>query len=143
MMRMPGVFAVQWFLLVTVVVAVPGLTHGEEPRLVTPVLPALTSSAKGTDLSSLALSSTMRSSSVTNNLFSEPATLTGRYTMNGSIVIPYIGLGFGGGETTDVNRTVVRQSALQSSIQQDRLMNDVLGKTLVPNEFQLGIRIPF
>ncbi|WP_447985610.1 hypothetical protein [Nitrospira sp. Nam74] len=108
----------------------------------TPVLPASTSS-KGTDLSSLVLSSTTLSSSVTNNLFSQPATLAGRYTMNGSTVMPYIGLGFGGGETTDVNRTVARQSGLQSSIQQDRLMNDVLGKTFVPNEFQLGIRIPF
>ncbi|MBA2251645.1 MAG: hypothetical protein H0W13_02895, partial [Nitrospirales bacterium] len=94
-------------------------------------------------LSSSPLLSTALSSSVTNNLFSQPATLAGRYTMNGSTVIPYIGLGFGGGETTDVNRTVARQSALQSAIQQDRLMNDVLGKTLVPNEFQLGIRIPF
>ena len=136
-------FAVQLSLLVTVVVAVPCLTRGEESRLVISVLPALTSPAKGTDLSSLVLSSTTLSSSVTNDLFSQPATLAGRYTMNGSTVIPYIGLGFGGGETTDVNRTVTRQSALQNSIQQDRLMNDVLGKTLVPNEFQLGIRIPF
>jgi hypothetical protein len=125
-------------------IALTGLAHGEEP-LVTPIVrPALTSPAKETDLSSLLLSSTTTlSSSVTNNLFSEPATLAGRYTMNGSTLIPYIGLGFGGGETTDVNRAVTRQSSLQSSIQQDRLMSDVLGKTLVPNEFQLGIRIPF
>jgi hypothetical protein len=142
-MRKRDFFVIQLSLLVAVVVAVPGLTCGEESPLVTPVLPASTSSAKGTDLSSLVLSSTTLSSSVTNNLFSQPATLAGRYTMNGSTVMPYIGLGFGGGETTDVNRTVARQSGLQSSIQQDRLMNDVLGKTLVPNEFQLGIRIPF
>ena len=142
-MRMRAFFAVQLLVLVTVVVTVPGLTRGEEPPLVTPVLTALTSPAKGTDLASLVLSSTTLSSSVTNNLFSQPATLAGRYTMNGSTVIPYIGLGFGGGETTDVNRTVTRQSSLQSSIQQDRLTSDVLGKTLVPNEFQLGIRIPF
>ena len=57
--------------------------------------------------------------------------------------MPYIGLGFSGGETTDVNRTAARQSQLQSSVQQDRLLNDILGKSLVPNEFQLGIRIPF
>ena len=142
-MRIHNFFAVQLSLLVTVVVAGPGLTRGEESPLLAPVLPALTSPAKGTDLSSLVLSSTTLSSGVTNNLFSQPATLAGRYTMNGSTVIPYIGLGFGGGETTDVNRTVARQSGLQSSIQQDRLMNDVLGKTLVPNEFHLGIRIPF
>jgi hypothetical protein len=142
-MRMHDFFALQLSLLVTVVAAVPGLTRGEEPRLMTPVRPAFTSPAKGTDLPSPVLSTTTLSSSVTNNLFSQPATLAGRYTMSGATVIPYIGLGFGGGETSDVNRTVDRQSALQSSIQQDRLMNDVLGKTLVPNEFQLGIRIPF
>lgn len=133
-------FAVQLSLLLAVVMAVPGLTRGEESR---PVLPAFTSSAKGTDFSLPAFSSPTLSSSVTNHLFSQPATLAGRYTMNGSTVIPYIGVGFGGGETTDVNRTVARHSALQGSIQQDPLMNDVFRKTFVPNEFQLGIRIPF
>lgn len=140
---MHHLFAVQLSLLVAVVIAVPSLTRGEETRLVTPDLPVLTSVAKGTELSSLVLSSATLSSSVTNNLFSQPATLAGRYTMKGSTVIPYIGLGFGGGETTDVNRTVTRHSSLQSSIPQDRLMSDVLGKTFMPNEFQLGIRIPF
>jgi hypothetical protein len=142
-MRMHHSFAVQLSLLLAVVMAVPDLTRGEESPPVTPVLPAFTSVAKGTDFSPLAFSSPTLSSSVTNHLFSQPATLAGRYTMNGSTVIPYIGVGFGGGETTDVNRTVARHSALQSATQQDALVNDVLGKTLVPNEFQLGIRIPF
>lgn len=133
----------QVVLVATVLSALPGLTPGEEPPVMTTVRPAWTPPLKGSDPSSRLLSSTTLSSSITNNVFSQPATLAGRYTMNGSTVIPYIGLGFGGGETTDVNRTVARQSALQSSLQQDRLMNDVLGKTLVPNEFQLGIRIPF
>jgi hypothetical protein len=140
---MHHLFAVQLPLLLAVVMAVPGLTRGEESRPVPPVLPAFTSPAKGTDFSPPVLSSPTLSSSVTNHLFSQPATLAGPYTMNGSTVIPYIGVGFGGGETTDVNRTVARQSALQSSTQQDPLMNDVLRKTFVPNEFQLGIRIPF
>jgi len=109
----------------------------------TPVSPVLTVPAPVTNSSLSLLPSTALSSGATNNVFSQPPTLAGRYTMNGSTVIPYIGLGFGGGETTDVNRTAARQSMLQSSVQQDRLLNDVLGKSLVPNEFQVGIRIPF
>lgn len=136
-------FVIQLFLLLSVVMSVPGPARGEESLSVTPVLPAFTSPAKGTDFSLPALSSPTLSSSVANHLFSQPATLAGRYTMNGSTVIPYIGVGFGGGETMDVSRTVARHSVLQSSTQQDSLMNDVLRKTLVPNEFQLGIRIPF
>jgi hypothetical protein len=142
-MRMHHFFAVELSLLLAVGMTVPGLTRGEESRPVTPVLPAFTSPAKGPDFSPLAPSNPTLLSSVTNHLFSQPATLAGRYTLNGSTVIPYIGVGFAGGETTDVNRTVARHSALQSATQQDPLMNDVLRKTFVPNEFQLGIRIPF
>src|SRR5687768_14631478 len=105
-MRMHHFFAVELSLLLAVGMTVPGLTRGEESRPVTPVLPAFTSPAKGPDFSPLALSSTTLLSSVTNHLFSQPATLAGRYTLNGSTVIPYIGVGFAGGETTDVNRTV-------------------------------------
>ena len=130
-------------LLALVLLALPSLAGGEEPLLVPPVLPALTALAPVTKSSSSLLPSTTLSSGAANNVFSQPPTLGGRYTVNGSTVIPYIGLGFGGGETTDVNRTAARQSILQNSVQQDRLLNDVLGKSLVPNEFQVGIRIPF
>jgi hypothetical protein len=132
-----------FMLLVLAVLALPTLTRGEEPLLATPVPPALTAPAPVTSSSSPLLSSTALSSGATNHVFSQPPTLAGRYTMNGSTVMPYIGLGFSGGETTDVNRTAARQNILQNSVQQDRLLNDVLGKSLVPNEFQVGIRIPF
>jgi hypothetical protein len=130
-------------LLAVGMLALPSLTLGEEPLLVTPVPPLLTSPAPATNSSSSFQSSTALSSGATNHVFSQPPTLAGRYIVNGSTVIPYIGLGFGGGETTDVSRTAARQSMLQSTVQQDRLLNDVLGKSLVPNEFQVGIRIPF
>jgi hypothetical protein len=130
-------------LLPLALLALPNPTRGEESLPVTPVPSVLTVPAPVTNSSSSLLPSTALSSGATNNVFSQPPTLAGRYTMNGSTVIPYIGLGFGGGETTDVNRTAARQSMLQSSVQQDRLLNDVLGKSLVPNEFQVGIRIPF
>ena len=138
-----SVYSFASVLLALALLALPNPTRGEEPLLVTPVPPVLTAPSPVINSSSSLLPSTALSSGATNNVFSQPPTLAGRYTMNGSTVIPYIGLGFGGGETTDVNRTAARQSMLQSSVQQDRLLNDVLGKSLVPNEFQVGIRIPF
>jgi hypothetical protein len=138
-----SVYSFASFLLALALLALPNLTRGDEPLPMTPVSSVLTVPTPVTNSSSSLLPSTALSSGPTNNVFSQPPTLAGRYTMNGSTVIPYIGLGFGGGETTDVNRTAARQSMLQSSVQQDRLLNDVLGKSLVPNEFQVGIRIPF
>ena len=72
-----------------------------------------------------------------NSLLSQPPLLTGRYTLNGQRVLPYIGAGFGGGEPTDLNRTILRAG------QDERILRDSLGKALMPNEFQLGVRIPF
>jgi hypothetical protein len=138
-----SVYSFASLLLALSLLALPNPTHGDESLPVTPVPSVLTVPAPVTNSSSSLLPSTALSSGATNTVFSQPPTLAGRYTMNGSTVIPYIGLGFGGGETTDVNRTAARQSMLQSSVQQDRLLNDVLGKSLVPNEFQVGIRIPF
>lgn len=141
--RLGSVHSFHFCLLALALLALPSLAGGEEPFLVMPVSPVLTAPAPAANSSSSLLPSTALSSGATNSVFSQPPTLAGRYTVNGSTVIPYIGLGFGGGETTDVNRTAARQSMLQSSVQQDRLLNDVLGKSLVPNEFQVGIRIPF
>jgi hypothetical protein len=138
-----SVYSFASVLLALALLALPNPTRGDESLPVTPIPPVLTVPAPVTNSSSSLLPSTALSSGATNNVFSQPPTLAGRYTMNGSTVIPYIGLGFGGGETTDVNRTAARQSMLQSSVLQDRLLNDVLGKSLVPNEFQVGIRIPF
>ena len=138
-----SVYSFASVLLALALLALPNPTRGDESLPMTSVPSVLTVPAPVTNSSSSLLPSPALSSGTTNNVFSQPPTLTGRYTMNGSTVIPYIGLGFGGGETTDVNRTAARQSMLQSSVQQDRLLNDVLGKSLVPNEFQVGIRIPF
>ena len=79
------------------------------------------------------------SPSLSNTLPSQPPMLTGRYTLNGQTFMPYIGAGFSGGETKDPNRAILRESAGQ----EDRLLRGPLGGTLVPNEFQLGVRIPF
>lgn len=141
--RLVPVHAFQSGFLAVALLVMPSLTRGEEPRLVTPMSPVLTAPAPATTASSPLLPSSALSSGTTNSVFSQPPTLAGRYTVHGSTVIPYIGLGFHGGETTDMNRTIARQNIVQSAVQQDRLFNDMLGKSLVPNEFQVGIRIPF
>jgi hypothetical protein len=78
-----------------------------------------------------------------NRLFSQPPTLSSRYTLQGTTLMPYIGLGFNGGNLRDSSGTLIPQSGLAGSLQDDRLLRDGLGRTAMPNEFQLGIRIPF
>ena len=133
--------SIQLGLIAIMLLAFPCLVRAEESiTVVPPSSPTLTLRSSETPP---LLGGTTLSSGVTNNLFSEPPSLAGQYRVHGAKVMPYIGLGFTGGETTDVNRTVTRESALRSALQQDRLMTDSLGKTLVPNEVQLGVRIPF
>jgi hypothetical protein len=83
------------------------------------------------------------SSGGSNSVFREPPSLSTRYTLNGHTVLPYVGIGYGAGEPIDSNRTMIRENAGQSSMQEDRILRDVLGKNVMPNEFQLGVRIPF
>jgi hypothetical protein len=53
--------------------------------------------------------------------------------------LPYVGAGFGGGFASDLDR------ALTPTIQPQPNTNlgGLSGQSMVPNEFQLGIRIPF
>jgi len=82
-------------------------------------------------------------SSGANTVFREPPSLSTRYTLNGHTLLPYVGIGYGAGKPIDANRTMMRDHAGQSSMQEDRVLRDVLGKNVMPNEFQLGVRIPF
>lgn len=57
--------------------------------------------------------------------------------------VPFFGFGFSGGTTTDVSGSMVRGLAQQGSLQDERMLRDLTGKTVMPNEVQLGIRLPF
>lgn len=59
--------------------------------------------------------------------------------------MPYIGAGFGGGYTTELDRSlhVVPSASSTSSVSAAAGSKDLLGPTLIPNEVQLGIRFPF
>lgn len=66
-------------------------------------------------------------------------TLSGRLQLSQQTLIPYVGAGFGGGFVTE------RDRAMGSSpmFPQQNLLGESLGKGMMPNEFQMGIRIPF
>ncbi|HNN44359.1 MAG TPA: hypothetical protein PKL10_18805 [Nitrospira sp.] len=74
-----------------------------------------------------------------SDLFRQAPTLTGRLRVSEQTVMPYIGAGFGGGYVTERDRAL----NLQPVLPQQNLFGDSMGKGMMPNEFQMGIRIPF
>lgn len=61
----------------------------------------------------------------------------------GRALIPFFGFGFSRGTTTDMSGSLMRGLGQQGTFQDERILRDVMGKTMVPNEVQLGIRLPF
>lgn len=73
------------------------------------------------------------------DLFPQSPVLSGRLRVSEQTLIPYIGAGFGGGYVTERDRALGPQPALP----QQNLFGESMGKSMMPNEFQMGIRIPF
>lgn len=73
------------------------------------------------------------------DLFRQSPVLSGRLRVSEQTLIPYIGAGFGGGYVTERDRALVPQPTLP----QQNLFGESMGKSMMPNEFQMGIRIPF
>jgi len=73
------------------------------------------------------------------DLFRQAPVLSGRLRVSEQTVMPYIGAGFGGGYVTERDRALNPQP----SVPQQSLFGDSMGKSMMPNEFQMGIRIPF
>ncbi|MET0515492.1 MAG: hypothetical protein ABW047_09235 [Nitrospiraceae bacterium] len=73
------------------------------------------------------------------NIMRQAPALTGRFQLKDQTFIPFIGVGLGGGYTTD------RDRALGSNwLQQNQtLSGDMFGKNMMPNEVNMGFRIPF
>jgi hypothetical protein len=66
-------------------------------------------------------------------------TLSGRLQVSKQTLIPYVGAGLGGGFVTERDRALGPSSVFP----QQNLLGESLGKGMIPNEFQVGIRIPF
>ena len=75
----------------------------------------------------------------TGSLFRDVPALSGRYSIGEMPFLPYIGTGFGASYTSELDRAL----APNPQPQQYKTGGGQLGQSMVPNEFQMGIRIPF
>lgn len=71
--------------------------------------------------------------------FREIPSISGRYAIGGTTLLPYIGAGFSGGYSSELNRSLGGPSPTLS----DFGLRGQFGQSVSPNEFQMGIRIPF
>jgi hypothetical protein len=65
--------------------------------------------------------------------------ISGRYAIGGRTLLPYIGAGFSGGYSSEFGRSL----AVVPPTQSDFGLRSQFGQSVSPNEFQVGIRIPF
>ena len=65
--------------------------------------------------------------------------ISGRYFIGGRTLLPYVGAGFYGGYNSEFNRSLSGPPPAQS----DFGLRSQFGQSVSPNEFQLGVRIPF
>ena len=65
--------------------------------------------------------------------------ISGRYSIGGRTLLPYIGAGFSGGYSSEFGRSL----AVVPPSQSDFGLRSQFGQSVSPNEFQLGVRIPF
>ena len=73
------------------------------------------------------------------SVFRDVPALSGRYSAGNMTFLPYIGAGFGAGYNSELDRTFAPNLQPQQSLNAGGLQ----GQSMVPNEFQMGIRIPF
>ena len=73
------------------------------------------------------------------NVFGNVPSISGDYSVGRSRLMPYIGAGFGSGYTSDLDRSL----SGGPSIQANSGLRSLFGQGLTPNEFQMGIRVPF
>lgn len=73
------------------------------------------------------------------SLFRDVPPLSERYSGGHMRFLPYIGAGFGAGYNSELDRTLAPNLPPQHNLN----LGGQLGQSMVPNEFQMGIRIPF
>jgi hypothetical protein len=73
------------------------------------------------------------------SLFRDVPSLSERNSVGHMRFLPYIGAGFGAGYNSELDRTLAPNLPPQHNLN----LGGQLGQSMVPNEFQMGIRIPF
>ena len=74
-----------------------------------------------------------------DSLLRDVPSLSGRYSAGHMTFLPYIGAGFGAGYNSELDRAFTPNMQPQQNLN----FGGLPGQSLVPNEFQMGIRIPF
>jgi hypothetical protein len=70
--------------------------------------------------------------------------LSKQVSVGGTKLMPYIGAGFGGGYVTELDRSLHASPSFSSSSGSTNAgPRGLFGQHLIPNEVQLGIRVPF
>ncbi|SLM49514.1 protein of unknown function [Nitrospira japonica] len=77
--------------------------------------------------------------SSSTQVFRDIPSISGSYSIGGQMFLPYVGAGFGNGYATDLDRSLHRLPTISS----DQGLHNQFGQSVAPNEFQMGIRIPF
>lgn len=83
---------------------------------------------------------------VENNVVVQRAvpSLSKQVSVGGTKLMPYIGAGFGGGYVTELDRSLHASPSFSSSFgSTNGELRGLFGQHLIPNEVQLGIRVPF
>lgn len=79
------------------------------------------------------------SASVPGRVFRDIPSISGHHAVGGRTVMPYVGVGFGGGYTSDLNRSLAESLPAPTEFG----LRSQFGQGLSPNELQMGLRIPF
>lgn len=77
--------------------------------------------------------------SASSAIFRDIPSISGRYSVGGKTIMPYVGAGFGGGYSSEADRSLGSVPPAQG----DSGLRSQFGQGLSPNEFQMGVRIPF
>jgi hypothetical protein len=98
----------------------------------------LSSSTPKNDLPIQPLIATPSSLASSSGVYDVPS-INGRYSIGERILLPYIGAGFSGGYGSEFNRSLGGVPPVMN----DFGLRSQFGQSVSPNEFQMGIRIPF
>ncbi|WP_455388953.1 hypothetical protein [Petrachloros mirabilis] len=74
-----------------------------------------------------------------STIFRDIPSISGRYSVGGIAIMPYLGAGFGGGYAMEFDQFLVALVPMQT----DPGSRSRFGQVSTPNEFQMGFRMPF
>ncbi|HEU4683967.1 MAG TPA: hypothetical protein VFS39_05650 [Nitrospira sp.] len=135
------VLLILWSLLVPVMPAVGGeptmLINGQPVPLGPVSLGTLQTSTLQAALAPP--SDAMPGPSASPPVFRDVPSVSGRYSVGGTTLMPYMGAAFSSGYATELDRSLNTPVATANELH----FRSLFGQSVTPNEFQMGVRIPF